>query len=54
MKRKNTTFGKAAREFNVATSTIVAVLNNKHIDIEDSPNTKLTRNVRNFTEKVFR
>lgn len=45
--------GKAAREFNVATSTIVAVLNNKHIDIEDSPNTKLTREMYEILLKEF-
>jgi translation initiation factor IF-2 len=40
--RKIPRLGKAAGEFNVGTSSIVAVLKKKGIDILDNPNTKLT------------
>lgn len=40
--RKIPRLSKASREFNVSISTIVTLLKNNGIDIEESPNTKLT------------
>ena len=39
---KNIRLSKAAREFNVGTSTIVEFLAKKGMNIDPSPNTKLT------------
>lgn len=45
--------GKAAGEFNVATNSIVLLLNKKGIDIVDNPNTKLTSEMYDILMKEF-
>jgi translation initiation factor IF-2 len=45
--------GKAAREFNIATSTIVEFLSKKGFTIEDSINTKLTIDMYNLLTKEY-
>lgn len=50
---KTPRLGKAAREFNVASKTIVDKLKNKGFEIEDSPNSKLTPEMYEILVKEF-
>ncbi len=51
--KKTPRLGKAAREFNVASKTIVDKLKNKGFEIEDSPNSKLTPEMYEILVKEF-
>ncbi len=53
VKGKPTRLGKAARDFNVGTSTIVEFLSKKGFDIETNPNAKLTPEMFEFVEKEY-
>jgi len=53
VKGKPIRLGKAARDFNVGTSTIVEFLSKKGFDIETNPNAKLTPEMFEFVEKEY-
>ncbi len=53
VKGKPIRLGKAARDFNVGTSTIVEFLLKKGFDIETNPNAKLTPEMFEFVEKEY-